>query len=152
MTIAVTKLCTRGCFLHKMYRILWGCNGSPNHAKEPFSKTVSPNQIKIQNGLVLLARGDTLDDTSQPCIWSWCHLSSLLFMVCVSVIVDCLDMCLYLKSCKSSILTWVTTEFLNSFMLPLYVHIQFWCWCKSNFTYLTAMVLNFVVHPFHVLM
>ena len=30
---------------------------------------VSPNQIQIQIGLVLLVRPDTHDDTSQPCRW-----------------------------------------------------------------------------------
>ena len=32
---------------------------------------VSPNQIQIQTGLVLLVRPDTRDDTSQPCILQW---------------------------------------------------------------------------------
>ena len=40
--------------------------GEPS--KRTIFQNVSPNQIKIQNGMVLLVRGDTCDDTSQP----WC--------------------------------------------------------------------------------
>ena len=49
-----------------MYRILRGCDVSAIHAKEPISKSVSPNPIKSQNGSYLMVRGDTRDDTSQP--------------------------------------------------------------------------------------
>ena len=37
---------------------------------------VSPNQIQIQIGLVLLVRPDTCDDTSQPCLSDACSLLS----------------------------------------------------------------------------
>ena len=42
---------------------------------------VSPNQIQIQIGLVLLVRPDTCDDTSQPCIQTPFSVPHLLLVV-----------------------------------------------------------------------
>ena len=61
-----------------MYCILRGCDVSAIHAKEPISKSVSPNPIKSQNGSYLMVRGDTRDDTSQPCP----HICNILAIKC----------------------------------------------------------------------